>query len=277
MPILIWLPHLIALTLLFAGCASSINFSGLPVSGSASQAARKSISLTPAEAETVGRRIWQNESGGTLEGLTAWNSGEEFASLGIGHFIWYPANFNGPFTESFPQLLQHFASKNIAMPNWLRASLDCPWQTQSAFQRDFNSPRMLELRHFLASTIAEQALFAAKRMEGSLPTMLQAVHPQEKENIKRRFYSIANSAQGIYALVDYVNFKGEGTAPAERYNGRGWGLLQVLQSMEQPENLQSFANAARAVLAQRVKNAPPNRSEGRWLSGWYNRISTYAQ
>ena len=42
------------------------------------------------QAMTIGRRVWENESGGTLQGLTHWGYGEEFASLGIGHFIWYP-------------------------------------------------------------------------------------------------------------------------------------------------------------------------------------------
>ena len=32
-------------------------------------------------------------------------------------------------------------------------------------------------------------------------------------------------------LIDYVNFKGEGVLETERYRGRGWGLLQVLEGM----------------------------------------------
>jgi hypothetical protein len=48
------------------------------------------INLSPAETRRIGNRIWQNECGGTLAGLTSWNTGENFASLGIGHFIWDP-------------------------------------------------------------------------------------------------------------------------------------------------------------------------------------------
>ena len=29
-------------------------------------------------------------------------------------------------------------------------------------------------------------------------------------------------------MIDYVNFKGDGLKPTERYKGEGWGLLQVL-------------------------------------------------
>ena len=60
--------------------------------------------LSPAQLQRVGQRIWQNECAGSVAGLTSWNAGEDFASLGIGHFIWYPAGRRGPFEESFPQL-----------------------------------------------------------------------------------------------------------------------------------------------------------------------------
>jgi hypothetical protein len=49
--------------------------------------------LTQEQAQTIGRQIWKNECGGTQEGLTSWNKGEEFPSLGIGHFIWYPKDY----------------------------------------------------------------------------------------------------------------------------------------------------------------------------------------
>jgi len=83
----------------------------------------------------------------------------------------------------------------------------------------------------------------------------------------------------VYALVDYVNFKGEGTAPAERYRGEGWGLLQVLDAMaDRPEAaLAAFADAAAAVLARRVALAPAERRETRWLGGWLTRVATYAE
>ena len=70
----------------------------------------QSIQLSDSQAGQIGRRLWQNESGGTIAGLTAWNSGEDFASLGIAHFIWYPANKRGPFEESFPPLLEYLVA-----------------------------------------------------------------------------------------------------------------------------------------------------------------------
>ena len=84
--------------------------------------------------------------------------------------------------------------------------------------------------------------------------------------------------QAVYALVDYVNFKGEGTLPAERYQGQGWGLLQVLEAMaDRPgADRAAFADAAAAVLTRRVALAPSERQEARWLDGWLKRVATYA-
>ena len=80
---------------------------------------------------------------------------------------------------------------------------------------------------------------------------------------------------GFYALMDYVNFKGEGTAITERYRGKGWGLLQVLEQMhDDREPIEAFSEAAVFVLERRVANAPPERNEARWLPGWKNRIAS---
>jgi hypothetical protein len=81
---------------------------------------------------------------------------------------------------------------------------------------------------------------------------------------------------GRYALVDYVNFKGEGSRPEERYAGQGWGLAQVLAEMRGglPANV-DFAGAAARVLERRVQNAPNERREQRWLPGWMRRVDSY--
>jgi hypothetical protein len=56
----------------------------------------QAFALSHSDALKVGKRVWQNECGGTISGLTSWNQGEDFASLGIGHFIWYPKGRRGP-------------------------------------------------------------------------------------------------------------------------------------------------------------------------------------
>ena len=35
-----------------------------------------SLSISASEAKAIGNRIWINECGGTVEGLTSWNKGE---------------------------------------------------------------------------------------------------------------------------------------------------------------------------------------------------------
>ena len=93
---------------------------------------------------------------------------------------------------------------------------------------------MLQLRELLKTTIALQARFAALRLEQALPKMLAAASSTERERVKANFYNVAGERLGLYALMDYVNFKGEGVNPTERYRGQGWGLLQVLEAMPGP-------------------------------------------
>jgi hypothetical protein len=79
-------------------------------------------------------------------------------------------------------------------------------------------------------------------------------------------------------LMDYVNFKGEGVSPSERYRGQGWGLLQVLETMPATgPAIPAFVEAADKVLTRRVANSPPARGEARWLAGWRNRLETYTK
>lgn len=234
------------------------------------------IRISDAEAARIGQKIWCNECAGTRDGLTSWNKGEDFASLGIGHFIWYPAGKRGPFKESFPALRDYLASSGERLPAWLASSKACPWPDRASFMADFHSERMEQLRALLASTVALQARFAALRLEEALPQMLAAVPASEREKIRANFYRVANSPGGLYALMDYVNFKGEGTSPTERYQGEGWGLLQVLAGMpDKGDPDAAFSESADRVLTRRVSLSPPARGEARWLPGWRNRVASY--
>ena len=233
--------------------------------------------LSDAELERIGRRVWQNECGGTRDGLTSWNAGENFASLGIGHFIWYPKRARGPFEESFPKLAAFLAANGASVPAWMRG--DCPWDSRTEFQAELRGPRMNELRDLLAGTIRLQSRFLADRMSAALPKMLAAAPSAQQENVRAQFERLAATGPGTFALIDYVNFKGEGTKPEERYNGEGWGLLQVLSAMKGhgPGAASEFARCAASVLERRVRNSPPARNEGRWLAGWKSRVSSYAE
>jgi hypothetical protein len=239
------------------------------------------VRISDADALRIGRKIWQNESNGTVAGLTAWNAGENFASLGIGHFIWYPQGVHGPFDESFPKLLAFARERHVAAPAWLSQSSSCPWNSRAEFSSAQNSPQIRELRQFLSRTIDLQAQFMVTRLQQSLAKMLDEAAPADRANIERQFTRVASTPNGCYALVDYVNFKGEGVLHTERYRGEGWGLLQVLEEMHGSENgasaAREFSNSAAAMLRRRVQNSPPERHEARWLPGWLNRVHSYSE
>jgi len=255
-------------------------FLALTLAGCAHAAA---IHLTPDQARAIGMKIWQNEAGGKVQFLTWWNPGEDFGSFGIGHFIWYPAGKKGPFTESFPPVLDDLAASGETLPAWLQGHPPCPWNDRDSFMKDMDGPKLTELRALLARTVDVQALHAAHRLEDALPKVLDAAPEAERAGLQKRFDAVAAAPNGVYALVDYVNFKGEGTSPTERYDGLGWGLLQALELMGDAEPGQpavaAFEKGTDAALTRRVAHAPAERREREqgWLPGWRKRLLTYLQ
>ena len=267
--------------LLFSACSADPPVAGNPAAPRvANVGAANALQLTAAQKATIGQKIWQNESGGKITGLTAWNAGEEFPSLGIGHFIWYPAGFNGRWTESWPEFVRYATSRGLTVPAVGRQA-DCPWGSRAAFTRDFNGPELTGLRNWLAANIPVQTEFIAYKSRAALPNILRAAPAAQRAKIQANYQKVASTPNGIYALVDYVNFKGEGTNPTETYNGQGWGLMWVLMDMRDTASGQAaareFAAAAKRRLDVRIKNAPAARGEGRWREGWHNRCDSYAR
>ncbi|MEP7015389.1 MAG: hypothetical protein ABI925_08120 [Verrucomicrobiota bacterium] len=239
------------------------------------------ITLSHSEAVRIGNKVWQNECNGTIAGLTSWNEGENFASLGIGHFIWYPKGARGPFDESFPNLVNFVSSRGAKLPEILLRAKEspCPWNTRGEFERARQTPEMKQLRQFLADTVDLQAEFLVARLQAALPKMLAEVEAGSRTKVEKNFGRMSDTSRGCYPLVDYVNFKGEGVLKTERYKGQGWGLLQVLEEMrpEAPDCVKEFSGAAAAVLKRRVKNSPPARHEAKWLPGWLSRVNSYSR
>jgi len=233
--------------------------------------------LTGADLDRIGRRIWKSECDGTVDGLTSWNSGEEFASLGIGHFIWYPKGYEGPFEESFPKLVAWYRARGVDLPEWLEKTKACPWPSRSAFLKDHDGPRQKQLRALLSSTLREQTEFIIHRLHEATPKYRDA-SGRAAPRVERSIALLSATAAGNYAMIDYINFKGDGLNPKERYQGQGWGLLQVLEEMDAADAGSApaaFGAAAQRVLARRVANSPPERGEKRWLPGWKSRCAAY--
>lgn len=239
-------------------------------------------------ANKIGQKIWLNETGGKIDAITSWNANEEFASLGIGHFIWFPVGKWLPFEESFPALLEYMRKKNVRLPAWLdQTQIPAnPWTSRAEFRKNANSPQMKELRQFMLDTVAEQTQFMVARAQGAMEKILKTTPDgAERDHLVTQFTRVVRASENFYPLIDYINFKGEGTNPNEaamnRETGRrqGWGLKQVLLKMNgdtsDPKAVRAeFADAAQFVLQQRVRNLPSNRV---FEVGWLRRVATYRQ
>jgi len=229
----------------------------------------------------IASRVAANETGGDAERLLWWNDGEHFMSLGIGHFIWYPAGAEKPYRESFPALLAEIETRGTLLPAWLDPTSACPWPDRAAWLAALaaGEARVAELRELVGNTTAIQAAMLVRRLRDDLATLFDDLSPLAADRLRERLQRVASTPDGVFALVDYVNFKGDGRHPGERYAGEGWGLLQVLAAMHddeaQADPLDAFADAAGTVLRRRVLNAPASRDESRWLAGWLRRVDGY--
>lgn len=235
------------------------------------------LTLSENDALTIGKKIWRNECNETMEGLISWNAGEEFASLGIGHFIWYPTGKESIFTETFPDLLLFLKTHHITLPYWLNPKTKCPWRTKAEFDKDQRGYKRNDLLRLLSRTVSLQAQFMASRFAQIEDKLLDSLTQSEQKHVQEQLSRLSATPEGQYALLDYLNFKGDGLNPKERYQGRGWGLQQALLLMPGNTNnpLEEFARSAERLLTDRVELSPPERNEKRWLNGWLKRLLTY--
>lgn len=225
----------------------------------------------------LGEQIYRNECNSRPACLVTWNEGEDFPSLGIGHFIWYRSGQNERFVETFPGLLVHLQLGGVALPAWLHPDDDQPWPDRQSFVADRNSERQQQLRTLLEQTRELQTEYIVERFERMKAAEAGVFANRPELAARMQAVAATQIPYGLYALIDYVHFKGEGTNPAESYAGTGWGLVQVLEAMPAAgtQPLEDFVASARAVLSLRVANAPAERNEQRWLAGWHHRVDTY--
>ncbi len=242
--------------------------------------------LSDASYNWIGARIYQNEARGQEDNLTYWGAGEDFPSLGIGHFIWFPEGVDAPFDEQFPDMVSFVRQqvpKDLEPPAWLQ-SLDplvAPWTSKEQFDAHWASPETSSLRKWLAATQQHQARFIVSTFEERWRNL--ELPAQQKQHLTGLLQRLVNTPEGLFALIDYYNFKGLGNNPRERYQGEGWGLVQVLELVTQlpadEENcsdiVEQFRDAAASRLHLRVELSLPERNEARWLAGWLKRLDGY--
>ena len=242
--------------------------------------------LNDADYDWIASRIFQNETGGQARYLTYWGEGEDFPSLGIGHFIWFPQGVDAPFDETFPAMFAFVTQQgngNLQPPGWIQElqAFDAPWDSKQQFDLAWSSPQMAALREWLEASGQLQAKFIVSTFEQRWKNL--ALPPQQKQPLTGLLQKLAETAEGLFAVIDYYNFKGLGTNPRERYREQGWGLIQVLEEMARLHNdggdcldpVGEFIRAASNRLRLRVEFSPPERNESRWLDGWLKRLQGY--
>lgn len=238
------------------------------------------VSLSDQEIGLLGKTIWKSECNGSQEGLLTWNDGESFPSLGIGHFIWYPAEVSERrFAQTFPDLITFMQTQKADIPHWLvlQVAIGCPWSTKKEFLEARSTQHMVELKSLLANTVDLQARFIVSRFESELSLIISSVPVIHRANVEKIITSLSKQYKGMFALIDYVHFKGTGTNPKESYQGHRWGLQSVLIHMNASSDdlLSEFVRAAKATLEQRVALAPNKDQEQKWLKGWLARVDRY--
>jgi hypothetical protein len=130
-----------------------------------------------------------------VAGLTSWNVGENFASLGIGHFIVASGDAPGPFEESFPAFVRPVARRGQNCQN--RCSGGKARLAHGIRARV--SRRRVEAKNdscgSFSSTIDLQADFLVER-RNALPKIL-AVAPGETREGRGQF-SVSPAARSCY-------------------------------------------------------------------------------
>jgi hypothetical protein len=144
-----------------------------------------------------------------------------------------------------------------------------------------SGPDAERLQGFLIDTLDVQVRYMVRRLEAALPSILQAAPRDRRQVVHRNYLRLARTPMGRYALVDYVNFKGEGTLASERVAGEGWGLLQVLEGMDSVAAVvdprRAFVESADRVLTRRAMHDPRPHVRKTWLPGWRKRLETYLE
>ena len=160
---------------------------------------------------------------------------------------------------------------------------------------------LFALRHFLGNPIVLklQARYVIDKTFLALHTILQAFEseqPQSTGRVYEYLQTLLSSQEGVLALVDYLNFKGDGLKHSEKLEPSGfyWGLKTVLSLASHPEfhktlcndikdpecALQKFSEASLCALQRVAYEAGPEGSDVQkqkyiWLNGgWSSRIES---
>jgi hypothetical protein len=226
---------------------------------------------------------WQQNSDGTHMNATG------YVGIGLGSYIWYGANNRENYVEDWPTVAQALQSHDVTLPAWALGV--CPWSNEADFDaaNTPGSPYYADIQALNTTLQTDPAALDvqfrfgpwARLLRGvtpnsdtpgdymfgydpiKAPNALISLPPGEAELIGANFSAVSTvqgfgHPLGMYALVDYDNFKGEGTAVTEIHNTQHWGESAVLEKMGpldiQIDPLTTFINSGLEVLHDRIVN-----------------------
>jgi hypothetical protein len=251
------------------------------------------------------QRIWQRESHGNIAGLTAWNQGEDFASVGFNHSLWQrerksTINYFAEFAHvqgltNIPQELSAPLPDYLnTQEKWQNALDDAATQTPSTHA----GKKLHELqKFFLRDEVQDLQLdFILQDLQQFRRSLFTAVNKVTDEDRRARWQAqlsaieanydwLARDESSFLAMFDYLSFKGNGFEEGNISIGLSsrnvtldthWGLLQVLARLDRKafsqDPLKAFTQAGSLVLQERAERWQEDK---KWILGWTNRLSDY--
>ncbi len=283
-------------------CSSTLN--ALPQESAAGE---NFIFFTDAQLTDLGHRLWETYN--SEKKIILWDE-RGFACVGIAQFLWEPAGVNTIFGDDWRSCALALKSQGVALEDWMLGP--SPWSSEEEFNRavEQHDPRLEQLRVSLSTplVIREQARVIVERFQKALflnseNSILNNLPPGEAELLLANAKAVANVCDenqrplGLFALIDYTHFKGEGLDGG--YNTQSWGLQRVLWNMQNIDPafvrthsaLEIFVASAEEILEERIlnyrierdrNNTPvPNDKpdahfdESVYRDFWYNHLNNY--
>ncbi|MBX9742927.1 MAG: hypothetical protein K2W99_05270 [Chthoniobacterales bacterium] len=217
----------------------------------------------------LGNRLWTTYS--PEKKVVIWDE-RGFACIGIAQCLWNPVGTTSSFGEDWPATARFLKNHGIAIEEWMLGP--CPWSTEKEFNDALqNDPRLQRLITLLSTpaAITEQAHCIVENFKQAFSpisesSILKNLPPGEAKLLAAYFWAVSHcygdncKPLGLFALIDYVHYKGEGLGGG--YNTQSWGLQRVLWNMQNvdPEfvhthtALETFIVSAKQVLEERITN-----------------------
>jgi hypothetical protein len=241
----------------------------------------QAFDISQADTLLIAQRVFKNECAVEEKCLLEWNTGEDFLSLGLEHFTWYPSDSPDNPNEAFDRYLQYAKDRGEHLPDWLDKNPFpvCPWRSRDEFINSKDSRQYKDLMDFMVRTKNCQANYLIENTKRSLQKIIDVLPDDQRPHIDKLISQLSSNPKGLYAMIDYLDFKGPGIGQRGDLEDEGWGLLQVLQRMHDmpttQEALEEFVRSAKIVLTHRVFIARQSKHEDQWLQGWLRRVDRY--